>query len=255
MTARIDERAVRRDLDHDVGAAASRAAPVVAIEQVGRVAAERSGTPSCGGRARRSGRRPASVGGRDDELERRRAPSDALEHAARAAVAPASGQQHLAGQARRAGARLDDDERPSRGLREPASAGTRRDAGAAARRLARRGACAADLGDVRAPRAPPFWSGMQAPELVEVEVGVAPPCRARGRRTTVDEYWVTRTSQLAIISSALPVGEDQRVGRDARGSRASRAPRFSLGWSLKTSGRPAAIATARCEEGRGGRRA
>jgi hypothetical protein len=51
---------------------------------------------------------------------------------------------------------------------------------------------------------------------------------------------VMSTSQLATISSALPSAKTSAPGARARISRVARST-FSLGWSLKTSWRPAAI--------------
>lgn len=59
---------------------------------------------------------------------------------------------------------------------------------------------------------------------------------------TTDEYWQTSSSQLAIISSALPSWKMSASGATARISRTARASR-SFGCSLKTSGRPPAMAT------------
>ena len=57
---------------------------------------------------------------------------------------------------------------------------------------------------------------------------------------TVDEYRVISTSQLAIISSALPFLNVMAPGAYCRTSFSARA-RSSLGWNLKIIGRPLAI--------------
>ena len=102
---RIDQRAVRRDLDHRVGAGRARCGEV-AIEAVGRVAAH-AGDPRS---ARDADDRVVDrqLGRRDHDLARGPRGAHPLDHALEQRR-PGDRHQDLARQPRRAGASLDDD--------------------------------------------------------------------------------------------------------------------------------------------------